>query len=43
MLPRGEEEYEYEIDWIFRGNRKTSSGRQRTDSTILFVDDLPES
>lgn len=42
LLPRGREEYEYEIQWLFAGNQTRSSGVQRSDSGVLFVDEVPE-
>ncbi len=42
MLPATEFDYEYEISWRLRGNRRVSSGRRQSSESILFVDELPE-
>jgi hypothetical protein len=41
-LPGNETEYEYEIEWLVRGVGSVKSGRQRTGSSVLFVDELPQ-
>lgn len=40
MLPKGTLDYEYEITWRLTGNKTTSSGRQSTSESILFVDEV---
>lgn len=40
MLPKGTLDYEYEITWRITGNKTTSSGRQKTSESILFVDEV---
>jgi hypothetical protein len=42
IVPRGANEYGYEIKWRLRGNKTLSTGRQATDQDILYVDELPE-
>jgi hypothetical protein len=46
IFPPNQVEYDYEITWRIRdetGKSKTvSSGRQTTNDTILFVDEIPE-
>jgi hypothetical protein len=41
VLPRGQTEYDYEINWQLRGNRLATSGRQTGNRTTLLVDELP--
>jgi hypothetical protein len=41
MLPAEEYEYEYEINWTLRGNVNLTSGRQKSTSAVLFIDELP--
>ena len=41
ILPRGQDEYAYEIQWLLKGNETVSSGVKRSDSTVLFIDELP--
>ncbi len=41
ILPRGQTEYDYEINWQLRGNRLASSGRKTGTVTTLLVDELP--
>ena len=40
--PRNLLDYDYEIAWRLTGNREVSSGRQKTSSTILELDDVPK-
>ena len=40
--PRNLLDYDYEIAWRLTGNREVTSGRQKTSSTILEVDDVPK-
>ncbi len=42
VSPADQLEYEYEIQWRLRGNRSVSSGVQRTDQEILYIDPPPE-
>jgi hypothetical protein len=42
LLPRGQGSYEYQIQWRLKGNKSLSSGRQKTDQDILYLDELPE-
>ncbi len=42
MLPVGDYRYEYEILWMLAGNKTVSSGRQQSDSPLLFINDIPE-
>lgn len=41
MLPADEYEYEYKINWTMRGNATLTSGRQKSSSAVLFIDELP--
>jgi hypothetical protein len=41
MLPADTYEYEYEITWALRGNVTLTSGRRRSTSAFLSVDELP--
>lgn len=43
ILPKNVDEFEYEVNWTLKGNKKMSSGKQKTNSSVLFVDELPES
>jgi hypothetical protein len=40
--PRNLVDYDFEIAWRLTGNREVTSGRQKTSSTILYLDDLPK-
>lgn len=42
VVPRGKDAYEYQIDWTLAGNRQVSTGRKKSSSSILFLDELPE-
>lgn len=42
LLPRGKDDYAYEIQWMLKGNRTLSSGRRTSSSSVLFIDDVPE-
>jgi hypothetical protein len=42
LLPKDKDDYAYEIQWM-RGNRMVSSGRQTSNSSVLFIDGVPES
>ncbi|MCB0374606.1 MAG: hypothetical protein KDD04_01675, partial [Sinomicrobium sp.] len=42
ILPKNVNEFEYEVNWTLRGNKRMSSGKQKTNSSVLFVDELPE-
>ncbi len=41
VLPRGQYEYEYVIDWTLRDGRRATSGRQRSSSGFLRIDEVP--
>jgi hypothetical protein len=41
ILPKNVDEFEYEVNWTLKGNKKTSSGKLKTNSSVLFVDELP--
>ena len=41
VLPRGQYEYEYVIDWTLRDNRRLTSGRQRSTAGFLRIDEVP--
>jgi hypothetical protein len=41
MLPKGETDYDYEIEWRLAGNQVITSGRQHTSLDYLLVDELP--
>ena len=41
MLPEGETDYDYEIEWRLVGNQSVTSGRQTTSLDYLLVDELP--
>jgi hypothetical protein len=41
MLPKGQTDYDYEIEWRLTGNQMVSSGRQTTSFDFLMVDELP--
>ncbi len=41
-VPRGQYDYDYEISWRLRGNQTRSTGRQRGNEGILYVDEIPE-
>jgi hypothetical protein len=40
ILPKGVNDYEYEITWVKKGNVTQSSGRKKYNGTTLFVDDF---
>lgn len=40
--PANKYEYEYEITWRLSGGKTVESGRKTGDSSILFVDEIPE-
>ncbi|CAM1371889.1 hypothetical protein [Tenacibaculum xiamenense] len=42
ILPKNSTDYSYEITWNLRGNKTLNSGKQKTSSSVLFVDELPE-
>lgn len=42
IVPLGQLDYDFEIQWRLRGNRTVSSGRGTTNSSVLYVDELPE-
>ena len=42
VMPAGEGEFEYEVNWRLRRNRSRSSGRLTSSDDVLFVDELPE-
>lgn len=42
LLPQNVYDYEYEILWLLSGNRQIKSGRQKTNNTMLYVDELPK-
>ena len=42
VMPRNLVDYDYEIAWRLTGNREVTSGRQKTSSTILELDDVPK-
>ena len=42
ILPKNVDEFEYEVNWTLRGNIKKSSGKLKTNSSQLFVDELPQ-
>ena len=42
MLKRGEYDYEYEIVWRLFGNKRISSGRKKTSSTLIYADEIPD-
>ena len=41
LLPQNQYDYEYEIIWRLTGNREVKSGRLRSNSTLLYADELP--
>jgi hypothetical protein len=43
MSPQGTLDYDYEITWQLKGNRTLTSGRKKTSTDLLFVDELPPS
>lgn len=42
IMPQNVDDYEYEVSWTLKGNKKKTSGKQKTNSTVLFVDEVPE-
>ncbi len=42
ILPENADEFEYEVFWTLRRNKRIASVRQKTNSDVLFVDELPE-
>ncbi|HLT52630.1 MAG TPA: hypothetical protein VKZ97_01995, partial [Flavobacteriaceae bacterium] len=42
ILPKGVNEYSYEVVWNIKGNKTVTSGKQPTTASVLFVDELPE-
>ena len=40
ILPKGEFQYDYEIIWRMAGNKTESSGRQTTQESLLFIDEI---
>ena len=42
-IPPGEGAIEYVITWTLNDKRRISSGKLRTDETIIFCDELPSS
>ncbi len=42
MLKQGEYDYEYEIVWRLFGNKRISSGRKQTSSTLIYADEIPD-
>lgn len=42
ISPEQEYSYEYEISWRLRGGKVVNSGRKSSESSVLFVDELPE-
>ncbi|MEJ2111863.1 MAG: hypothetical protein P8Z37_18530, partial [Acidobacteriota bacterium] len=40
ILPKGVNDYEYEITWIKKGNETKTSGRKKYSGNILFVDEI---
>jgi len=43
LLPRDRASYDYQIDWRLSGDRRLTTGRRTTESSLLFVDELPAS
>ncbi len=41
MMPGDAADYAYEISWQLTGNRTRTSGRQTSNSSVLFVDEVP--
>ena len=41
LLPEGKTDYEYEINWLLRGNQTLSSGRKKTSFSQIMVDEIP--
>ncbi|MDW3651821.1 MAG: hypothetical protein R8P61_32380 [Bacteroidia bacterium] len=42
ISPEQEYSYDYEINWRLRGGKVVNSGRKSSESSVLFVDELPE-
>jgi hypothetical protein len=42
LLAQNQYDYEYEITWRLTGNKEVKSGRQKSNSTMLYVDELPK-
>ena len=42
LLPNNVDDFEYEINWKLKGNKRKSSGRIKTNSSYLFIDELPK-
>jgi hypothetical protein len=40
ILPKGVNDYEYEITWVKKGNTTQTSGRKKYNGTTLFVDEI---
>lgn len=40
ILPKGVNDYEYEITWVKKGNTTQSSGRKKYNGTTLFIDEI---
>lgn len=40
ILPKGINDYEYEITWVKKGNTTQTSGRKKYNGTTLFVDEI---
>jgi len=40
ILPKGQNDYEYEINWVKKGNVTQSSGRKKYNGTTLLVDEI---
>jgi hypothetical protein len=43
MSPQGKLDYDYEITWQLKGDRALTSGRKKSSTDLLFVDELPPS
>jgi hypothetical protein len=41
MSPTGKLDYDYEITWQLKGDRAVTSGRKKSSTDLLFVDELP--
>ncbi|NBA84879.1 hypothetical protein GVN16_03865 [Emticicia sp. CRIBPO] len=41
MLNKNNYDYEYEIIWRLTGNRTVTTGRKKSNDTILYVDEIP--
>ena len=42
LLLQNQYDYEYEITWQLTGNREVKSGRKKSNSTMLYIDELPK-